>query len=205
MATKKCSKCNKILPINLFHKSKLQKSGLACSCKICKQLYYKVRGKSLKKIYTEKHKEQIKQKRKEKYQKNREKEIQRVSKYRKLNSDKVNEYNKKYIRKYKDNLKYKLSRSIRTKMVRSLKNGSKNRQRWEILVNYTFKQLKQHLEKQFKPGMSWDNYGKWHIDHIKPICSFNYKSPNDITFQQCWNLNNLQPLWAKENISKGGK
>ena len=70
---------------------------------------------------------------------------------------------------------------------------------------YTVDQLKEHLEKQFKSGMSWNNHGKWHIDHIKPDSSFNYKSVEDPEFQKCWALNNLQPLWAIENLKKSKK
>jgi len=61
------------------------------------------------------------------------------------------------------------------------------------------------LESKFKNGMSWKNYGKWHIDHAIPDIRFRYKSPEDEEFKKCWALNNLQPLWAKENIRKGGK
>jgi len=55
--------------------------------------------------------------------------------------------------------------------------------------------------------MTWDNYGRngWHIDHIIPISFFEFKSVNDTEFKYCWNLNNLQPLWESENISKGNK
>lgn len=67
---------------------------------------------------------------------------------------------------------------------------------------YTIDDLKRHLEKQFKPGMSWKKRSAWHIDHIIPDCKFNYKSVDDKEFQKCWALNNLQPLWAEENIKK---
>ena len=52
---------------------------------------------------------------------------------------------------------------------------------------------------------SGDNYGKWHIDHIKPISSFNINGINSDDFKKCWSLNNLQPLWAKDNLQKGNK
>lgn len=70
---------------------------------------------------------------------------------------------------------------------------------------YTIDQLKEHLEKQFKPGMSWNNRSKWHVDHIKPDCLFHYTSVDDPEFQKCWALENLQPLWAKDNFSKNSK
>ena len=53
--------------------------------------------------------------------------------------------------------------------------------------------------------MNWNNYGKWHIDHVRPDRSFNYKSVKDKEFQECWALKNLQPLWAIDNLKKGGK
>ena len=53
--------------------------------------------------------------------------------------------------------------------------------------------------------MSWDNAGEWHIDHIIPDSWFNYKSIEDQQFKDCWALNNLQPMWKLENISKGNR
>ena len=72
---------------------------------------------------------------------------------------------------------------------------------------YTVEQLKHHLELQFTAGMSWDNYGihGWHIDHIIPISWWEFTSPDDDEFKQCWALANLQPLWASENLSKGAR
>jgi len=67
---------------------------------------------------------------------------------------------------------------------------------------YTVDDLIKHLKSKFKDGMSWKNYGKWHIDHIKPDCSFDYKSVEDEEFQKCWALDNLQPLWAIDNFRK---
>lgn len=79
--------------------------------------------------------------------------------------------------------------------------------KWTAILGYTLDDLMKHLERRFKPGMTWDNYGRfgWHIDHKKPVSSFNFTSENDTQFKECWSLNNLQPLWWKENISKGGK
>jgi hypothetical protein len=55
--------------------------------------------------------------------------------------------------------------------------------------------------------MTWDNYGVfgWHIDHVRPKASFNFTSPDDEEFKQCWALENLQPLWWKDNITKSDK
>jgi len=62
-----------------------------------------------------------------------------------------------------------------------------------------------HLERLFRPGMNWQNMGKWHIDHIYPVSSFNFSSYEDKEFKECWDLKNLQPLWAEENINKSNK
>lgn len=87
---------------------------------------------------------------------------------------------------------------------RSLK-GNKNGCHWESIVGYDCQELKTHLESQFKDGMTWENYGKWHLDHIAPISIFNITSTKCKGFKKCWELSNLQPLWAKENISKSNK
>ena len=76
---------------------------------------------------------------------------------------------------------------------------------WEDFVDYTISELKQHLESLFKPGMSWDNYGDWEIDHVIPVSAFQYNSPDDPTFKQCWSLTNLQPLWRHDNRTKSDR
>ncbi len=74
------------------------------------------------------------------------------------------------------------------------------------LLDYSIQDLMYSLEKQFRDGMNWDNYGNyWHIDHIKPVSHFNFKSKNDPEFKQCWALSNLQPLLKIENLSKGNR
>jgi hypothetical protein len=78
----------------------------------------------------------------------------------------------------------------------------KNGHKWEDLVGYTCDDLMSHLENQFKDGMSWDNKGEWHIDHIIPRSQFHFSSYNDADFKKCWSLDNLQPLWATENLTK---
>lgn len=88
---------------------------------------------------------------------------------------------------------------------RSLKRGGKQGKSWESCVGYTAVELRAHLERQFSQGMSWDNYGKWHVDHIIPAASFQYDTADDPEFRACWALTNLRPLWASENIRKSDR
>jgi hypothetical protein len=96
---------------------------------------------------------------------------------------------------------YRLNDAISAHIRLCLK-GKKNGHSWEKLVGYSLTELRNHLEKQFSKGMTWDNYGKWHVDHIRPVSSFNFRTSNDEDFKICWALENLQPLWAVKNIQK---
>ncbi len=122
------------------------------------------------------------------------------------NPDKMKGQNKRSSIKRSANTQYRLSRSIRSNMNQSIRKGSKDGRSWQNLVGYDLDELMVHLEAQFTDGMSWDTYGKygWWIDHIKPITAFTYTTPDDPDFKECWALDNLQPLWYAENISKGG-
>ena len=136
----------------------------------------------------------------------------KISKYRKEYKKRLETIQKKrdYVNdKRKDpliKLYHNFSTNIRSSLKRYTKHTiRKNGIKWENIVGYTVQELKKHLENLFQPGMSWNNYGNWHIDHIIPKSFFEYKSMNDVEFKYCWSLNNLQPLWAKDNLKKGDK
>lgn len=120
-----------------------------------------------------------------------------------------NNINKNKWKKYKiknDPHYYKIKRNVSNGIWCKIVRGRGFKKDLKISsLPYTTKELMEHLEKLFKPGMSWENYGKWHIDHIIPDCNFKYKSMNDADFLKSWSLNNLQPLWAIENLKKGKK
>jgi predicted transcriptional regulator len=159
------------------------------------------------KKYREKNKEKLSEKHKEWYDKNKDKWFDYIKEYREKNIDRIREVKRTYekTRKANDPI-YKLISNFRTAICQVLKenNVEKNGYYFEIL-KYSPDELISHLEKQFKDDMSWDNYGKWHVDHIKPISSFNINEIGDKEFMECWNLNNLQPLWGEENIRKSNK
>lgn len=99
-----------------------------------------------------------------------------------------------YIRK--QSIEYRVNDAISSSIYDALKER-KNGRRWEKIVGYTLSDLMQHIEKQFADGMSWDNYGQWHIDHIKPRYTFTIDQ-----IKECWMLSNLRPLWAEDNLKR---
>jgi hypothetical protein len=100
--------------------------------------------------------------------------------------------------------KTKVSESVSSQIRQSLK-AAKGGRHWESLVGYSLSELAAHLERQFVSGMTWNNYGKWHIDHIVPVSSFEFSSAEDEGFRRCWRLSNIRPLWATDNVYKGAK
>ena len=116
-----------------------------------------------------------------------------------------NKRNYEKLRKDNDPI-YKLINNFRTAIYQVLKenNVQKNGHYFEIL-NYSPDELINHLETQFTDGMTWENYGRWHVDHIRPISSFNINQIGDEEFMKCWSLENLQPLWGEDNIRKSNK
>jgi hypothetical protein len=90
-------------------------------------------------------------------------------------------------------------------LIRARLRSGKQGETWTKLVDYSLDELRTHIEKQFLPGMSWENSTKWHIDHIIPASSFNYESVDDEQFRRCWALTNLRPLWRTDNLKKGNK
>jgi hypothetical protein len=70
-------------------------------------------------------------------------------------------------------------------------------------LGYSKEELVSHLESRFQPGMTWGNYGRWHVDHKRPCASFDLMDVKQ--FAQCWALDNLQPLWAGDNLKKSAK
>jgi len=125
--------------------------------------------------------------------------------YSRNNRDKARKRQREYCRnkRYTD-IQYKLSCIIRSRLKHSLRLKPRVSSAIKEL-GCTLEELKLHLEAQFQPGMTWDNRGfyGWHIDHIKPLASFDLTDPEQ--FKQACHYSNLQPLWATDNLSKGAK
>jgi hypothetical protein len=92
-------------------------------------------------------------------------------------------------------------RSIVSNRVRTALKGGKSKHSIEYL-GCNIDEFKDHIGAQFKPGMTWDNHGEWHIDHIVPI---KYENPSIEEVMERLHFTNTQPLWADENISKGNR
>lgn len=106
--------------------------------------------------------------------------------------------------KARDPVGYLLNTRMSSRMHKALNRGKAGTS-WRQLVDYTVEELRAHIEAQFSRGMSWDNIGEWHIDHIVPLSSFRIQSPEDDEFRRAWGLPNLRPMWASDNIRKGAR
>ena len=146
--------------------------------------------------YYSKHKEKCIERTMLCYYKNREKRIEYAKKYSKKHRKNYEEFRRKT-----DPL-YRLKKNLRTRIYLSLKENTKSKSMMKLL-GCTAEELWAHLESQFKPGMTRDNYGSWHVDHIIPCVKFDLSKEENQ--KMCFHYSNLQPLWAEENISKRDK
>lgn len=128
-------------------------------------------------------------------------QLDRQNPTKKLNKSK---YDAIYVKnKMKTDIIYKLRRALRRRFKNLLKYKSVKKYNSVIdFIGCSMNEFKHHLEKQFKDGMSWDNYGYrgWHIDHIKPCAKFDLTNIDEQ--RKCFHYTNLQPLWWHENLSK---
>jgi len=150
-------------------------------------------------------KEEVQKKKKEYYLKTRERQLKYWVEYRKnpKNKKKFNLYFKKWINnKLKTDPHFKLKQQLSHRIFMALKGKVKSK-RTKDLLGCTIEELWIHLEKSFKPGMTKENYGKWHVDHVKPCASFDLTKPEEQA--KCFHYTNLQALWQKENIFKSDK
>ncbi len=93
----------------------------------------------------------------------------------------------------------RLKRSLRCRLFFALKGKDKS-QSTEALLGCSWIEARKHIESLFTEGMSWDNYGAWHVDHVRPCASFDLSL--DENQRLCFHYTNLQPLWAEDNLAK---
>jgi hypothetical protein len=197
METKICSKCKEEKSFCEFGKDSSRKNGISYLCKEC--LIKKSNN------YREKNKEKVLYSYSEYRKNNKEKmKLSRIE-YKKNNKEKITNYRRYYSdKRRKESDIVRLSENVRRRINHffNYKNIKKNNNTFAIL-GCSLEKLIEHLQSKFKEGMTWENHGLsgWHIDHIIPLSSA--KTEEEV-YKLC-HYTNLQPLWAKENLSKGNK
>lgn len=235
MNTKKCRNCRRVFPVSEFGPSTRSADGLHTCCLPCaeelrkkaKEYYHtnhKARNEKNKKQLARYHsdpefkervnktrnKNTLKQYHADPEFKKRANETRTKNILKQYHADpefkkRVNKTRTKNIlNQYHADPAFRLNNNISSQIRQSLHDGKEGKS-WEKLVGYSLSELMQHLESLFEDGMTWENYGDWHIDHSTPVSWFNFDSVDDADFSECWSLENLQPMWGEENIEKSNK
>lgn len=228
---KTCTKCGECKPAtpDYFHAYKRSPDGRRSVCKVCraaenvernaeftakKRAHYAANKDRILAGCREYYQANIEAQRAsglERHYRNRELRLQQMREYRNANRDSILESQRRrnredFAKRYGTDLQFTLKHRLRALIRVSLSNGREGRRMQEIL-GYGVDELRQHLERQFTRGMSWEKMlrGEIHIDHIRPVASFNITGVDDPAFKECWCLSNLRPAWANENLSKGAR
>lgn len=197
LLTKTCTKCKVEKDLAWFYKDVQKPDGLASYCRHC--------GAAAKRKTYACNVDKERSRSKDYREANPEKEAARRLKYRTEHPEMVGRGGVAYTRKRRaTDLNFKLAGSLRQHISRACKAAKAGAKTLEIL-GCSLDDFRVHIEKQFQPGMSWANYGKygWHIDHIIACCKFDLTRQEEV--KKCFHFSNLQPLWAKDNHRKGGK
>jgi len=225
MKTKKCSKCKIEKELSSFSKNKRNKDDLCFQCKECRsKISKKYRDNNIEKEkqrhkkYRDANKDKIKKQSKKYYVEHlEERKIynkidwaenkEYYQQYREENREQIREYKRSYCKeRRKNDIAFKILCNLRGRLSHAIKDRKKSAST-KKLIGCSIKDLKQHLQSQFRKDMNWDNYGYkkgvrcWEIDHIIPCASFDLINKSEQ--QKCFHYSNLQPLWAKENKEKG--
>ena len=194
---KRCYRCGEIKLLDEFGINiKNKTDGRATACKVCKSI--------TDKEYREnpKHKQKNLDRKKEYYQK--VKNTEHYINYTE-NRKQFRDYKKEYQSIQKDEFrrfKDKLRKSTNSAFNRFDKEWVKKDTKTEVLLGADFFVVKEFIERQFLPGMNWDNHGEWHIDHVIPLDAAD--GDMDKLKRLCY-YENLSPTWGKDNLSKGWK
>lgn len=179
---KVCTKCKVEKEVSEFGKHKLGKNGIHPNCKLCRK---KISDEYIKK--------------------NRKKRREYEKKYREKNIDKLKKYQCEYVKKRKENdFLYKFKHNVRSNIKHAFKRGKNHftkDAKTEIILGCKIEFFKTYIESLFKKGMTYENHGEWHLDHIIPISS----ATNEEDVIKLCHYTNYQPLWAFDNFSKGKK
>lgn len=231
--TKTCGHCKIEKDITEFYL--LKKTGKPQSwCKVCRRLATREYVKNnpekkalADKLYAQNNPEKCNATKKRWADANPEKVKESQANYAKNNPEKIKESkrswerrnpdyrrnyfqrNKKkastrYNNRYHNDLQFRLGDSLRKRTRLALRYHKKPCSVIKIL-GCTLGEFQKYIEAKFQPGMTWENWSitGWHLDHIRPLASFDLENLEE--FKQACHYTNLQPLWAKDNLSKGAK
>ncbi len=208
--TKRCTSCKKEREHIYFHKSKKGKDGYREKCIDCSK-YGKQNVEINKERNTRFLKEQIKQCsgcKEEKPFSEFTPDIRCKFGLKSKCKSCISDVKKVYVKQKKttDPI-YKLECNLRSRLRNAIAQkrdgGAVKSARTHELLGADMAIVFSHLESQFHDGMTWENYGKWHVDHIIPCASFDLSKPEEQF--KCFNYKNLQPLWAADNLKKHAK
>lgn len=153
--------------------------------------------------YYKKNADKIKAKARLLYAENPSITRERQRKWRAENREHVRRKNAEYIKqRRKSDPKFALTLAIRKRthnfMRQKRAQGSVTK-----ALGCSWQELCQYIESKFQPGMTWSNRKEWHIDHIKPLSSFDLTNQDE--FNKAVHYTNLQPLWAVDNLRKSNR
>lgn len=204
---KKCNKCGitKIANTRNFHKKNNSLDGFYPSCRVCKSIEdkerYEKNKETIKQRVNKRRKdnpELIKEENRTYYKKHRSKLLKASKEYNKR-PEAIKKRKERHKHKMKTDILYRLRHTVRGRLSKVLQHKPK---KTRDIVGCNFKQLREHIEKQFTEKMSWDNYGTyWEIDHIIPLAS----ATDEKTLLKLCHYSNLQPLEIPKNRAKGAK
>ena len=195
---KHCPTCDTWKSLTEYTRQASSWDKLCRMCRLCYTEYKRMKRKTDAKykqadeLYRESYNESGRRREvsQARYERKREEIIEQCKKYNK--------------RRYQGDPYFRTVFNTRSRMSRILRNinvGNKNK--FYDLLGCTKNEFIVYFENLFTDGMSWDNHGEWHIDHIKPMAKFNLNV--DDQRNKCFHYTNLQPLWAKDNLKKGDK
>lgn len=198
---KKCSKCLEIKPLLAFYKKIRYPDGYDYTCKQCQRP-----GENKFRNNAETHKGNVKSNLSPAFLKLES--ARTLLKLGKISLDRFNhvlkEYrnsvkkdkNKRYNERLKNDPVFRAVKNSRNR----LKSFMKSKRQYSKSLGCSAQELRSHIEHQFKPGMSWDNYGEWELDHIVPLALAYKQGPE--AFLTASKYTNLQPLWKADHIVK---
>ena len=204
---KVCSLCEIEKSINEFRIRSIAKGWRQSRCKIC--------DNKVKMVWVNKNREHRRLQALLNYSKNKEHILMRrksdrdnkpeiylamVKRWQSKNRPQIAAYARKH---RAEDVQSNLAMRLRGRVSRSLNNKYRKSGSTEQLLGCSFEEYKNYIQSKFKDGMTWDNRSEWHIDHIRPIASFDLSIPKEQ--KSCFNYLNTQPLWASENHRKSSK